>query len=101
MFADLTCGHRPALENRKILHVFLRPGKTYVRAQMLKAANIMRPNLQDPTKTDITSVMHINPGGVADSWLGSKVVNRLCGMAVDTLQSLEVAANRPIPTQTA
>lgn len=73
----------------------------YVRAQVLRAANIMRPNPQDPTKTDFTNVMHINPGGIADSWIGAKVVNRLCGMAVDTLRSLEAAANRPSPTQKA
>lgn len=67
----------------------------------MRAANIMRANAQDPTKTDFTNVMHVNPGGVADSWLGAIVVNRLCGMGVDTLRSLEAAANRPAPKQKA
>eukprot|EP00752_Nemacystus_decipiens_P013075 g11564.t1 len=85
--------------NRPAEHPDARPGKTYVRAQILRAANIMRPNAQDPTKTDFINVMHINPGGVADSWLGAMVVNRLCGMGVDTLRALEAAANRPAPTR--
>ena len=61
----------------------------------------MRLNPQHSMKTDVTNIIHINPGGVADSWLGAKVVNRLCGMAVDTLRRLEAAANRPAPTQEA
>ena len=67
---------------------------------MLTAANIMRPNSQDPVnKTDFTHVMHVNPGGVADSWLGAKVVNRMCARASDLLPALEAAANRPAPTK--
>ena len=67
-----------------------------MRAEILIASNIMRPNREDPTKTDFVSVTHINPGGIADSNLGAKVVNKLCAKApVHLLLCLEKAANSP------
>lgn len=76
-----------------------RRGKKYVRAEILIATNIMRPNRDDPTKTDFISVTHINPGGIADSKIGAKIVNKLCAKApVNLLVSLERAANSaPVP----
>lgn len=56
----------------------------------------MRPNRDDPTKTDFVSVTHINPGGVADTKIGAKIVNKLCAKApVNLLVALERAANSP------
>lgn len=56
----------------------------------------MRPNREDPTKTDFVSVTHINPGGIADSKIGAKIVNKLCAKApVNLLVALERAANSP------
>lgn len=56
----------------------------------------MRPNRDDPTKTDFVSVTHINPGGIVDSKLGAKIVNRLCAKApVNLLVALTRAANSP------
>lgn len=78
--------------------VFLgcRRSKKYVRAEILIATNIMRPNRLDPTKTDFVSVTHINPGGIIDSRIGSKIANALCAKApVKLLKSLERAANSP------
>ncbi len=69
---------------------------------MLTAANIMRPNPQDPAnKTDFTHVMHVNPGGVADTWIGAKVVNRLYASAAGLPPALEAAANRSAPAKKA
>ncbi|CAM9582498.1 unnamed protein product, partial [Choristocarpus tenellus] len=74
-----------------------RSGK-YVRAEILIASNIMRPNRLDPSKTDFISVTHINPGGIVDSALGASIVNALCAQApVKLLMSLERAANAPRP----
>ena len=76
--------------------IVYRRGKKYVRAEILIASNIMRPNREDPTKTDFISVTHINPGGIADSTLGAKIVNKLCAKApVNLLLALEKTANSP------
>lgn len=67
-----------------------------MRAEILIATNIMRPNRADPSKTDFISVTHINPGGIVDSKIGAKVANKLCAKApVNLLTSLEKAANSP------
>lgn len=67
-----------------------------MRAEILIATNIMRPNPKDPAKTDFISVTHINPGGIVDSKLGAKIVNKLCAKApVNLLVALEKAANSP------
>ena len=72
-----------------------RDGK-YVRAQVLRAAFIMRPNAQDPAnRTDFTHVTQLNPGGVLDSWLGAQVVNMIYASAADLVPALEAAAKRP------
>eukprot|EP00903_Cladosiphon_okamuranus_P007169 g6961.t1 len=82
--------------NRPVEHPAARRGKKYVRAEILIATNIMRPNSDDPAKTDFISVTHINPGGIVDSKLGAKIVNRLCAKApVNLLVALEHAANSP------
>eukprot|EP00904_Undaria_pinnatifida_P009544 jgi/Undpi1/571/HiC_scaffold_10.g04035.m1 len=82
--------------NRAVEHPAARRGKKYVRAEILIASNIMRPNREDPTKTDFISVTHINPGGIADSTLGAKIVNKLCAKApVNLLLALEKTANSP------
>lgn len=58
----------------------------------------MRPNPDDPTKTDFISVTHINPGGIVDSRVGAKIANRLCAKApVNLLVALERCANSPVP----
>lgn len=75
----------------------LRRGTKYVRAEILVATNLMRPNRADPTKTDFISVTHINPGGIADSAVGAKIANMLCAKApVSLLVSLERCANSPL-----
>ena len=82
--------------NRPVEHPAARRGKKFVRAEILIATNIMRPNREDPTKTDFVSVTHINPGGIADSKIGAKIVNKLCAKApVNLLVALERAANSP------
>lgn len=80
-----------------------RRGKKYVRAEILIATNIMRPNREDPSKTDFISVTHINPGGIADSRIGAKIVNKLCAKApVNLLVALERSANSaPVPKEEA
>lgn len=76
-----------------------RRSKKFVRAEILIATNIMRPNREDPSKTDFISVTHINPGGIADTTIGAKVVNKLCAKApVNLLVALERSANSaPVP----
>lgn len=67
-----------------------------MRAEILIATNIMRPNREDPSKTDFISVTHINPGGIVDNKLGATLANSLCAKApVDMLTSLEKSANSP------
>ncbi|CAB1102757.1 unnamed protein product [Ectocarpus sp. CCAP 1310/34] len=87
--------------NRPVEHPAARRGKKYVRAEILIATNIMRPNREDPSKTDFISVTHINPGGIADSRIGAKIVNKLCAKApVNLLVALERSANSaPVPRE--
>ncbi|CAM9830338.1 unnamed protein product [Ectocarpus sp. 4 AP-2014] len=89
--------------NRPVEHPAARRGKKYVRAEILIATNIMRPNREDPSKTDFISVTHINPGGIADSTIGAKIVNKLCAKApVNLLVALERSANSaPVPREEA
>ncbi|CAM9907926.1 unnamed protein product [Ectocarpus sp. 12 AP-2014] len=89
--------------NRPVEHPAARRGKKYVRAEILIATNIMRPNREDPSKTDFISVTHINPGGIADSRIGAKIVNKLCAKApVSLLVALERSANSaPVPREEA
>ncbi|CAM9525647.1 unnamed protein product [Scytosiphon promiscuus] len=85
--------------NRPVEHPSARRSKKFVRAEILIATNIMRPNRDDPSKTDFISVTHINPGGIADTTLGAKIVNKLCAKApVNLLVALERSANSaPVP----
>jgi hypothetical protein len=55
----------------------------------------MRPNDQDPSKTDFVTIAHINPGGAADTPLGAKIVNHLCTHGpVNFIMKLEGAASK-------
>ncbi|CAM9115160.1 unnamed protein product [Ascophyllum nodosum] len=88
--------------NRAIEHPAARRGNKYVRAEILIATNIMRPNRADPSKTDFISVTHINPGGIADTAIGASIINHLCAKApVNLLTSLERCANSPLGPSTA
>jgi len=75
---------------------FHKAGKEhFVRTEVLLAGNVMRPNDQDPSKTDFVTIAHINPGGAADTPLGAKIVNHLCTHGpVNFIMKLEGAASR-------
>ena len=59
-------------------------------------ANILRAADGDPSKTDITLITHVNPGGFAQTHFGAMVTNRL---STDSprqfLMKLNSVAHRP------
>eukprot|EP00282_Hemiselmis_andersenii_P020278 CAMPEP_0172039722 /NCGR_PEP_ID=MMETSP1041-20130122/24065_1 /TAXON_ID=464988 /ORGANISM="Hemiselmis andersenii, Strain CCMP439" /LENGTH=492 /DNA_ID=CAMNT_0012697469 /DNA_START=170 /DNA_END=1651 /DNA_ORIENTATION=- len=70
-----------------------QPGTDYVRTEVLLAGNVMRPDPTDPTKTEFTTIAHVNPGGAADTPLGSRLVNHICTHGpVNFINKLEIAA---------
>ena len=79
----------------------LRGGGTYVRAQVLRAAFILRPNSRDPAnRTEFTHVLQLNLGGVMSTWLGAKVANRMYAGAANVVPALEAAAKKSTQTTT-
>ena len=58
-------------------NAFLQKTKTFTLVncfyQVLLAGNVMRPVPGDPTKTQFTTIAHVNPGGAADTPLGAQV----------------------------
>mmetsp|Transcript_14175 Transcript_14175/g.28018 ORF Transcript_14175/g.28018 Transcript_14175/m.28018 type:complete len:496 (+) Transcript_14175:213-1700(+) len=68
-------------------------GKDYVRTEVLLAGNVIRPDPNDPSKTEFTTIAHVNPGGAADTPLGSRLVNHICTHGpVNFILKLENAA---------
>ena len=53
----------------------LRPN--YTRMTMPLGANILRPVAGDSSKTEVTLITHVNPGGFAQTHFGAMVTNRL------------------------
>ncbi len=51
--------------------------KGITRMEMTIAANVMRPAPSDPSKTELTLLTHVNPGGLANTQFGAMVTNRL------------------------
>eukprot|EP00188_Purpureofilum_apyrenoidigerum_P002077 Plantae.Rhodophyta-Purpureofilum_apyrenoidigerum.ctg22373.p1 GENE.Plantae.Rhodophyta-Purpureofilum_apyrenoidigerum.ctg22373~~Plantae.Rhodophyta-Purpureofilum_apyrenoidigerum.ctg22373.p1 ORF type:complete len:284 (+),score=61.83 Plantae.Rhodophyta-Purpureofilum_apyrenoidigerum.ctg22373:53-853(+) len=81
--------------NRPEEHEDARPTNQYVRAEVLLAGNVMKVRKDDPNKTDFMVITHVNPGGIADTALGSKVVNMLCANSPITfINSLQNAVHR-------
>mmetsp|Transcript_12213 Transcript_12213/g.17715 ORF Transcript_12213/g.17715 Transcript_12213/m.17715 type:complete len:261 (-) Transcript_12213:328-1110(-) len=81
--------------NRPEVHEDAKPTNKFVRAEVLLAGNVMMQAKDDPEETDFMVVSHVNPGGIADTSLGSKVINLLCANSpVTFINSLEAAANR-------
>jgi len=65
-------------------------GKDFVRTEVLLAGNVMRPVTGDPSKTEFTTIAHINPGGAADTPLGAQLANQICTYGpVDFIRKLE------------
>ncbi|CAM9316264.1 unnamed protein product [Chrysoparadoxa australica] len=85
-----------AVVNHPVNHKLAPITKQFIRAEILIATNMMRPNPKDNSLTDFISVTHINPGGIVDSAIGAKLMNALCAKApVKMLKCLEKAANSP------
>ena len=63
--------------NRAEDHPLAPPRPNYTRMTMPLGANILRPASGDPTKTDVTLITHVNPGGFAQTHFGAMVTNRL------------------------
>lgn len=83
-----------AVINRPVEHAST-PSTNCVRAEILTATNLMRRNPSDPTKTDIISLTHINPGGIVDTPAGAQIMNWLAASApMKLLKGLESAAQR-------
>jgi hypothetical protein len=51
--------------------------KGITRMEMTIAANVLRPHPSDPSKTELTLLTHVNPGGLANTQFGAMVTNRL------------------------
>ena len=61
-----------------------------MRTEVLLAGNVMRPVAGDPGKTEFTTIAHINPGGAADTPLGSQLANKICTYGpVDFIRKIE------------
>jgi len=68
--------------------------KDFVRTDVLLAGNVMRPCADDPTKTEFTTIAHINPGGAAETHLGAQITNRICTHGpVSFIRKLEQVTN--------
>lgn len=73
-----------------IIHMY-----RYVRSEILLAGNVMRPHPQDPRKTVLTTLTHINPGGSIDSKAGAAMLNMLTATGpVQFLRRVEAAARK-------
>eukprot|EP00287_Rhodomonas_sp_CCMP768_P006052 CAMPEP_0196718366 /NCGR_PEP_ID=MMETSP1091-20130531/1565_1 /TAXON_ID=302021 /ORGANISM="Rhodomonas sp., Strain CCMP768" /LENGTH=444 /DNA_ID=CAMNT_0042058993 /DNA_START=565 /DNA_END=1899 /DNA_ORIENTATION=- len=67
-------------------------GGDFVRTEVLLSGNVMRPVPGDPTKTQFTTIAHINPGGAADTPLGAQLANKICVHGpVSFIRKLETA----------
>jgi hypothetical protein len=74
----------------------------YVRSEILLAGNVMRPHPDDPRKTVLVTLTHINPGGSIDSKAGAAMLNMLTATGpVQFLRRVEAAARKGMEEEAA
>lgn len=77
--------------NRAIQHAAAPATSSYVRGQIILAANIIEPIKNDSKKCKLTMITQMDPGGFAPP----VIINHLCTMGpVGFLQNVETAARR-------
>uniref|UniRef100_A0A7S2ZJH5 START domain-containing protein n=1 Tax=Rhodosorus marinus TaxID=101924 RepID=A0A7S2ZJH5_9RHOD len=71
------CGSYLVL-NRAVRSKAARPRRGFVRGEILLAGHLFGTVPGDPNSTSFMTLMQVNPGGVAEMPLGTRIINRLC-----------------------
>lgn len=66
--------------NRPAYFSSFKPKSNYVRATVLLAGNIIEPYDNDKSKTKLTLIAHVNPGGGGDNSAVAWMINQLCAV---------------------
>lgn len=80
--------------NRPAYYSKTKATNKYVRATILLAANLIKPIPNQPDKTSLTLIAHVNPGGAADNPTMAFFINKLCAMGPPSfVRKIEKSAN--------
>jgi hypothetical protein len=80
--------------NRAMQHAAAPVSSTYVRAQIILAANIIEPIKNDSKKCKLTMITQMDPGGFAPP----VIINHICTLGpIGFLQNVEAAARKRNP----
>ena len=81
-------------------HVKAPKKKGVTRMEMTIGANVLRPVSTDASRTELTLLTHVNPGGLANTQFGAMVTNRLSAESPRAfIKKLNEVATGKAPTE--